>query len=179
MRTLVVLSLVSFLGVGTGWARPTTDAEKQALAATAEEFEVAVATFDMGHMLKMLPPRVLDSIASAEGTSTEELVQQATADWANVRKPVTLGSVRMDTATAQYLELEDGTPYALLPTEMIMSIDQSAEKRRTVARAYTLAIIDGGKWYLLRIDEPQQLILLRKSYPAFEGVEFPRAQSKH
>jgi hypothetical protein len=39
--------------------------------------------------------------------------------------------------------------------------------------SHTLALMDGGAWYLLRVSEVQQIEILRKVYPEFAGVVFP------
>ena len=41
----------------------------------------------------------------------------------------------------------------------------------------TLALQDDGLWYLVRIDSPQQVALLRAAYPEFTGVDFPSGSS--
>lgn len=173
-RTLLALLLAAFLSAGPAWARPPRDDEKQSLLAKVEEFKSAFGANDMGHVFGMMPPRVLDYIATASGASIGDLQKQMQAAWADVLKTVTVESFRMDGDGAQYRELEDGTPFALLPTETVMSIDKDGHKQRVAAHSQTLALLDGSQWFLVRIDEPKQLMVIRKVYPEFQNVELPR-----
>ncbi|TPN89853.1 hypothetical protein FJ987_05445 [Mesorhizobium sp. CU2] len=174
LRTLLALWLAAFVAVGAGWARTPTDIEKQALSATVEEFKAAFGANDMGHVFGMTSPKILDYIATSSGLTIDQLQTQMQAAWADVQKRVTVESFRMDLAAVRYLEREDGTPYAFLPTETVMSVDKDGHKQRFVAHSQTLALLEGSQWYLVRVDEPKQLTIVRKIYPEFEKVEFPQ-----
>ncbi|TPM27467.1 hypothetical protein [Mesorhizobium sp. B2-3-4] len=165
--------LAAFAAVGAGWARPPTDVEKQALLATVEEFKTAFGANDMGHVFGMTSPKILDYFSSSTGLTVDQLQKQMQAAWDDVQKRVSVESFRMDADGVQYREMENGTPYALLPTETIMILDKDGHKQRVAAHSQTLALLDGSRWYLMRVDEPKQLTIIRKIYPEFEKVEFP------
>ncbi|TGP24053.1 MULTISPECIES: hypothetical protein [unclassified Mesorhizobium] len=173
-RALITFLLVSLLTMDTAWSRPATGAEKAALAIRVQEFTGAFAAKDMDHVFGMMSPRIVDYLVSSGGISVDELKRRTNAAWAEALKTVTLESFSMDMAKAEYLELSNGTPYGLIPTETVMSFDQDGQTQRMAVRARTLAVLDGGKWYLVRIDDPKQLMILRKTYPEFEDVELPR-----
>ena len=41
------------------------------------------------------------------------------------------------------------------------------------AQSSTLGLLDGETWYLVRVEDPQQVALLKEIYPAFADVVFP------
>jgi hypothetical protein len=42
----------------------------------------------------------------------------------------------------------------------------------------TLALLENGTWYLMAVDDPSQIEVLRQAYPAFADVEFTAATSE-
>jgi hypothetical protein len=50
--------------------------------------------------------------------------------------------------------------------------------RRFRVDTQTLAIEDGGEWYLIRVEDAPQQALLREVYPEFVGVEFPAGTTR-
>ena len=78
-------------------------------------------------------------------------------------------SFGMDLAKAEHHELPSGQPYVLIPTETVMD----AGDGKSVAKSHTLALLDGGAWYLLRVSEAEQVTIMRQVYPEFAEVEFP------
>ena len=79
-------------------------------------------------------------------------------------------SFGMDKKAIGYHDLLDGTFYALIPSHTIMEV--KARQNRFKASGQTLALMDGGKWYLLRVSEPRQVGMVRAVYPRFKSVEF-------
>lgn len=84
---------------------------------------------------------------------------------------VTIVEHTMDVAGASAAVTPDGSRgYLLIPTTTLMEVEGVGRVR---SRNNTLAIEEGGRWYLMRIDDAQQVGFLRGAYPEFEGVEFP------
>ena len=82
---------------------------------------------------------------------------------------VKIVSFGMYLAKAEQRELADGTPYVLVPTEVVMD----AGDGKTAVRSHTLALMDADVWYLMRVSDQEQLTILRQVYPEYAGVEFP------
>jgi hypothetical protein len=146
-------------------ARDATDAEKTALTETVGRFDTAMKANDIDHLINTLPPKMLAEMAAQFGVSTDELKVAAIEQSKAAMQSVTVVSFSMDVASARHASLADGTPYALIPTETVM--DAGTGKMRAVSD--TLAILDEGTWYLLRIDLGQ-LPILHKVYPGFADV---------
>ncbi|MBL4558667.1 MAG: hypothetical protein JKP98_21220 [Rhodobacteraceae bacterium] len=62
---------------------------------------------------------------------------------------------------------EGGAPYALIPTETIM---RSGSRGRYRFASQTLALRDGGLWYLVQLTEAGDAELVREVYPDFADV---------
>jgi hypothetical protein len=77
----------------------------------------------------------------------------------------------MDLAAAEQRELADGTPYVLIPTNLVMDAGPAG---RLAVSSQTLGLLENdGAWYLVRISDAGMVGVLRQVYPEFNGVEFP------
>lgn len=163
------------LAAGAASARPLTDAEAKALGETVLAFDAAMKANDFEGIGRTVPPRVLKHIAGQAGIGVEDLRKAMIRQMAAVMKDVTIASFGMDVAEARHQELADGSPYVLIPTQTV--IDAGA-MGRTAVRSDTLALMDEGAWYLLRVSDAAQVAILRQAYPGFAGVEFSGGASK-
>jgi len=152
-------------------ARPVTNAERQSLEKQITAFSRALETNAYDGIADVTPPRLVDHLAKTAQMEPGELrraiVEQMKVAFAAVR----IEAFSFDMARADYRELADGHPYALVPTELI-AVDPNGV--RTRFRSQTLALLDGSNWYLIRLQEAQHLLLLQQAYPELAGVEIPR-----
>lgn len=150
-------------------ARDVTAAEKQKLEATVASFDKAMRNEDYETITKTIPPRVMEFIAKQANVDVDTLrgviIQQTKAALGTVK----LEDFGMDVAAAKFETLSNGEPYALIATKTVMNSEATG---KIVAKGDTLAVLDGGNWYLVRISDVQQLAILRKAYPEFASVEF-------
>jgi hypothetical protein len=166
---LIVVALALVFMSGIVAARPLTDTERSSLADTVATFDAAMHGADYAAVSKTIPPKVLAYIASEGGIDVEKLREIMIEQMTKALAEVKIEAFSMDMANAEYRELQTGEPYALIPTETVMN---TGETGRFKAKAQTLAFIDDGKWYLLRVNEEEQVTILRQVYPQFVGVEF-------
>ncbi|MBA1139991.1 hypothetical protein [Mesorhizobium neociceri] len=150
-------------------ARPLTDSERSGLADTVATFDAAMRGADYAAVSKTIPPKVLGFIANKGGMDVEKLREVVIEQMTKALAEVKIEAFSMDLANAEYRELQTGEPYVLIPTETIIN---AGDKGRFKAKAQTLALIDEGKWYLLRVNEDKQVTIMRQVYPQFVGVEF-------
>ncbi|WP_343312589.1 hypothetical protein AAIB41_06995 [Brucella sp. BE17] len=164
-----VLVLLLAAPVSAAQARDVTAEEKQKLEATIASFDKAMRNEDYESITDTIPPRVLEFIAKQANVDVDTLrgvvIQQTKAALGSVK----LEDFGMDTAATKFETLSNGEPFALIPTKTVMN---SEETGKIVAKADTLAVLDGGNWYMVRVSEVQQLAILRKAYPEFASVEF-------
>lgn len=143
-----------------------------ALVNRIDSFNAAMEAGDMVQIMGVVPPKVLDKIATTYGVTTEQLVAATQEQFAEVMKTVTFVSFEMDLESATFFVLPSGTPYALIPTETVMDLGANGGKMR--ATASTLGLLDGDTWYLVRTEDGQQVQMLKEIYPEFADVEFPK-----
>lgn len=169
VRRAVIATAVVALLAGGAYAREFTSSEKDGLKTQVTQFNTAMSSLDFDVIGATIPPKVLSHIAKTAGVSDEQLKLAIGAQMKQALAAVKIVDFSMDLEKAEYRETPDGTPYALLPT--VTRMDASGTKME--ASSSTLALMDEGKWYLLRIDSPNQLSILRAVYPAFAAVEVP------
>ena len=167
-RVLVAVFAV-LLSVGAGFARPLTEAESRSLAETVAAFDAAMRDADYETVFKTIPPRIMAHIAKSVGVDVDTLRVVVIGQMKAALAEVKLVSFGMDVSKAEHRELPSGEPYVLIPTETVMDTGDS----KSVARSHTLALLDGGAWYLLRVSEAEQVAIMRQVYPEFAEVEFP------
>lgn len=169
-RLVSGLALVALFGIVAqpAVARDLTEAETAALAAKVAEFDAAMRESDTETVLSVVPPRVMAHIAEQNNLSVEQLHEAMVEITEEALAGVEMKSFGMDLDNGRQFELADGTPYLLIPTETKMG----TEAGDMVAKGDTLALIDGGVWYLVRVSETQQVEILRQVYPEFAEVAF-------
>jgi len=143
--------------------------ERSGLADTVATFDAAMHGADYAAVTKTIPPKVLGFIANKGGIDVAKLREVVIEQMAKALAEVKIEDFSMDLAKAEYRELETGEPYVLIPTETIMD---AGDKGKFKATSQTLAFMDEGEWYLLRVNEQQQVEIMREVYPQFVGVEF-------
>ncbi len=166
---LIVMALAFAFASGIVAARPLTDSERSSLADTVATFDTAMRGADYAAVSKTIPPKVLGYIADKGGVDVAKLREMVIEQMTKALAEVKIEAFSMDLANAEYRELQTGEPYVLIPTETDMD---AGEQGRLKATSQTLALLDDGKWYLLRVNEQQQVEIMRQVYPQFVGVEF-------
>jgi hypothetical protein len=162
---------LGLLALSTLSARAFDDTEKAGMIAAVDAFDAAFRSGDYDTVFGYMPPKILAAIAASAGVDEHALREAMSAQVAAAMAMVTVDSYSMDTDAATYATTPDGSrDYALIPTETVMTVEGAGGLRAT---SETLAFQDGGAWYLVRIDEPQQVSILKSVYPEFAGVDFP------
>ena len=142
-----------------------------ALVARIDSFNAAMKTNDMATIMGVIPPKVLDQIAAQFNVTIDQLVEAGQQQLDAAMQSVKLISFSMDVENGEFYRLADDTLYGLLPTETVMDLGEAGGKIR--AKASTLALLDGETWYLVRVEDAQQVGILKTVYPAFADVTFP------
>ena len=163
MRPLTLI-FPALIAAAPAWAQKITDDQRAALEARVTEFDATMTNGDMAALFAHTPPPVRATLAEMSGMSEEQLVEAMQGS--------SIDGLSMD-VDAAVEETPDGScVYVLIPT----TTDVAVEGQGTVhAASQTLALEDGGEWWLVRIDDPQQTMILAQAYPEFAGVTFPAA----
>lgn len=173
LKTLTAFAL--FLLAVLPAAAEITSAQKEQLAERITAFDVAIRANDVAEILKVTPPKIYEFLSEQAGMPVAELQKLVIEQMGEVMKDVEIQELSMDTGQTEYLTTPDGTDYALVPSYFVMS---TPEIGTIETKSHTLALRDNDQWYLLRIDNPQQLLIMKQVYPSFTNVEFPRGSVK-
>ncbi len=172
-RATCALAVVALtvLCAGAVHARDAIDTEKAALTETVSDFNQAMEKLDFKRVVATIPPKVIAKIAANADLPIDKVTEMTISVMKSSMEAVKLGSFAMDLAKVEHKHLASGEPYALIPTVTVIGLE---DKQRVEQKSLTLGLLDGGQWYLVRVSEASQLLILRDVYPEFAGVEFPR-----
>ena len=178
MRMGVVKSAVLAVALAAALAAPAlarqfTDDEKQGLADAVTAFNAAMTANDFSTVVDAsISPKLLEAMGKTYNVPADQLKTLVVQQMQQALQTVKIDSFSMDLTQADYEEAKDGTPYALLPSVVIMEVGAN----KTKSSGATLAIIDDGKWYLLNVGQKEQVGMLKSVYPAFADIDFPEAK---
>ncbi|HBZ45506.1 MAG TPA: hypothetical protein DEO85_15980 [Maritimibacter sp.] len=166
MKRLLAAALISTLPL-TAMAFDTAD--KAAVEATVSEFDTAYSTGDFGTVLDYLPPKLIDYMATQMGSESQaELKATMAKQMAAFMSDIKIDAFDMNTNRMKTGEA-GGRSYAFIPTTTKIT----AEGKTRTLRNQTLALEDGGRWYVVRIEADQQYNLVKEVYPEFGSVRLP------
>lgn len=148
-----------------------SDEQMAALEERVATFDAAIRANDMATVMGVIPPKMLSAMATQFGATEEQIITSIQQAMDEALKTVTFVSFKMDLDTATIAAQSDGTPYLLIPTETVMDLGAAGGKIR--ATSSTLGLLDGDTWYLIRVEDPSQVALLKQIYPGLADVEFP------
>ena len=148
--------------------------DNAALKIRISEFEKAMKTNDMDSILRVVPPKITAAIAEKFEISIEQLQAAMKAAMEGAMASVTMLSFKIDLENAEKKETAAGRIYLLVPTTTVMIFEET----KVQSKSKTLAFVDDGIWYLVRISEDQQVQFLKSAYPEFDSVTFPKGSTK-
>jgi hypothetical protein len=150
-------------------ARDLSAAERQALNEQILTFEKALRENDYDTVVGTIPPKLMAAIAAKAGIPADQLKRTMIAQMKQVLVSAKFLTFRLDSAGAIIRQAADGTPYVIVPTSVLMEIDD----RRLEVTSSTLGFMDEGRWYLLRLENPGMMAILQQAYPFLTNVEIP------
>lgn len=156
-------------------ARDITAAESAALQTRVDAFSAAFASNDMKAVSSVIPPKVVNAMAARFGMEPAQLIDAMSQAMEAAMQNVTIDHYAMDVGAATSGETSSGRPYFLIPTQTNMTVDGTTKVEAT---SQTLAFADEDIWYLVRIDDAQQVAFLTEAYPEFKGIDFPAGTTK-
>jgi hypothetical protein len=151
-------------------ARTVTEAEKAALHSAIEALSAALRQGNYPLVIKLsMPPSLLQHFATRAETTPEAFQNIVIEQIKKSMAVVKIESFSLDFARARYGELRSGEPYVLIPTTTAMT----AGDRHVTGKDHTLAFVEDGRWFLIRISDDQQIATIREAYPDYQDVDLP------
>ena len=151
-------------------ARDLTQAEQASLQARIDSFEQAFEQGDIDAVFTVIPPGILATTSETYDITEAQVLTAMKQALAGMMETASIEEYRIHLASATVRETSAGRVYVLIPTTAYVRRDGQDEARRS--DTVTLAFQDGDAWYLVRIDDAQQVGVLETAYPDFEGVYF-------
>ena len=168
-----VIGLAAILAVAVAspaQARDMTAGESAALKRVVAGFLAAVERKDYGAIIKTISPRLVARLAAKVNMTPKAYLAAASKQTKSYFRQVRLESYAVNLSKAVRGQTTDGTPYLLIPSR---SVVRSQNRGRVETRFHTLALLDGGKWYLVRVANNRQGDIVREAYPTFRNAVFP------
>lgn len=156
----------------TAYARGLNDAEKASLSTTVNDFNGAIKSANIDRISQTVPPRIFDLLAKKANIDAAVIRETMLQLLKSTMKETPFEDFSMDLQQAAFKETPQGEPYALIPTQVSLAV----EGKRFKVSTHTLALLDGETWYLVRVSEEQQVMLLREAYPNFVAEKFPESR---
>ncbi|WP_422025871.1 hypothetical protein [Roseovarius sp.] len=156
-------------------ARDLTPDEQASLQARIDSFEQAFEQGDIDAVFTVIPPGILATTSETYDITEAQVLTAMKQALAGMMETASIEEYRIDLASATVRETSAGRVYVLIPTTAYVRRDGQDEARRS--DTVTLAFQDGDAWYLVRIDDAQQVGVLETAYPDFEGVDFSETRA--
>lgn len=176
LRTFCLIAALAVIHIGTvAQAQELSSEQVAALHAKVAEFNQAMMNGDFETVTGVTPPKMIAHIASSAGLDEAALRQGMIQQIKSAMELVKLEGFSMDLEATKYKALPDGSVFALIPTETKMDLGEAG---RIQQNSDTLALMDEGQWYLVRIADVAQASILKQVYPQFDGVAFSQGTMK-
>ncbi|WP_299412503.1 hypothetical protein [uncultured Sulfitobacter sp.] len=173
IRTLLIAATLFVAACAAPYNLPSQD--RADIAQRIASFERAFVRGNTTEIINVVPPRMITAIAARGGVSERVLRREMAKLTREATAKIKVVSFGMALDQAKFLTTPSGRPYGLIPTQTVV---QTPNGTKLQSNNSTLTLEDGGKWYLIRIDDAQQIDLMREVYPDFKGVSFPKGTTK-
>lgn len=167
IHALLLAAALSF-GTCLAQAQDLSETDRAAIVAAVDGFVAAMDAQDHDVIAQTVPPRMIAHLADRAGVEVEAVRTALIAEMRELSGQAVIVEYRIDPDRMAVGRLDDGLPYALLPTETVVQVDG----RKVRVSSQSLALQDAGEWFLVRVSDPQQVTLLHTVYPGFAEMEF-------
>lgn len=140
-----------------------------ALDERVAEFGAVLSSGDISGLIDFMPPVVVEELLREYNVTRDFLGQEMDRVWAETMALVEITDYGFDTQANPITKAPGGRSYKLIPTQIEMVVKESGAI--VTAESETLAIRGSSDWYLIRLDEPEQIALFRKTYPDMASIE--------
>ncbi|MAM60720.1 hypothetical protein [Maritimibacter sp. UBA3975] len=145
------------------------NSDKAAVQAVTQSFAQDFKSNNFEGVLNAMPPRVLDYMSRQTGIPANQLASTLAKQMSVFMDDVKVEKFNMNMNRMATGTTNDGIDFAFIPTRTTV---KGPEGRQTT-NTQTLALQDGGAWYLVRIEQAQQYEIVKAVYPGFANVRLP------
>ena len=149
----------------------TLSAEQEAgLTQRIDSFEAALMDTDMAAALAVVPPKVVEHVAAKHNVTVAEVIAGGQAQLERTFGQAKLLEVELAYEPERLVILPEALAFVTLPTRL--KVDLGANGGIITATSQTLGLLDGDTWYLVSLDNAEQVNVLRQLYPALAEIDF-------
>ena len=170
-------ALVLTLGAcSAGEQQGFSSADRGKVEARIAQLDAEVSKGNLAGALDVVPPRLLRTMAERTGASEAEIKTAVQQMVAAQMQYISIVSFDMDLKNAEPQKTANGErTYLLIPTVTVMEAAGVGKVKTTTS---TLALEDEGEWYLIRIDDQNQVAIVKELWPEFAAVQFPEGKTE-
>lgn len=139
----------------------------------AAAMEAASLSEDAAAMMGSMPPTLIEAMAADAGVAPERFRGMIRASIEAVMAAVDVEAFDIDVDAASSGRTGTDRAYVVIPTRGTMLVDGTDRVRVEMT---TLAIEDGGEWFMMSIDDDVQIERLHDAFPDMAAVTFPASR---
>lgn len=144
--------------------------QETGLAERIDSFEAALMATDMAAAIAVVPPKVVEHVAAKHNVTVAEVVSAGQAQLERTFGQAKLLAVELAYEPERLVILPEQLAFVTLPTRL--KVDLGANGGIITATSQTLGLLDGDTWYLVSLDNAEQVDVLRQLYPALAEIDF-------
>jgi hypothetical protein len=166
------LGVILAFGLSTGAAQAVTPEDRSAVSAVVERFLAAFGAGDAEGMVSVMPPEYVTAHAQRVGIGPQTYRGLVVHFTEVALDNGAIEELMLDLAGMAFRETPVGDAFGLIPTRSVAI--KNGERVEMISD--TLALKDSGEWWLIQVNDDNQISVLREVYPAFANVTFRPAQ---
>lgn len=171
----VALALLALVSPAT--ARPLSPEETHRLGGAVDRYLSATASNDAEVLVASIPPRILNIMAGTAGIEAKDLTPTLQKQVAATLKDTRISDVTSDQSALDATDstMADGT----VVTWVVVSTEYTAavNGKKTRNSEPIVALSEGNKWYILRVNSPKAKIVAAIAYPFLADAKLPEASA--
>ncbi|MEM9045468.1 MAG: hypothetical protein AAGC81_12305 [Pseudomonadota bacterium] len=149
--------------------------DTEALSKRVSAYAAAMQSKSYEGIIDVVPTRILSMMAGLSDTDVATLKAAMIQQTQQAIATIDVLEFEIDTRNPDYKRTSNDVPFVFLPTAAVMAVPGVGKVESSTS---TLALKDGGEWFLSAIDSPQQIAIIRQAYPGFSSIDFPSGTSK-
>jgi hypothetical protein len=154
----------------TAYAAALSAEQEAALAQRIDSFETALMATDMEAAIAVVPPKVVEHIAAKHNVTIAEVIAAGQVQLERTFGQAKLLEVELAYEPERLVTLPEELAFVTLPTRL--KVDLGDERGIVTATSETLGLLDDDTWYLVSLDNVEQVAVIRQLYPALAEIDF-------
>lgn len=163
LATFLILSFI------TNVANALTPEQENQISKQMQKLENNLQTGKAADFVWQLPPKVRENLAKEAKVTPQELAKQMRIAMQPIASQIVFSDFHY--GLSHHVEGQTAShQYVIFPIEYDMATkNKSAHVKETV-----LALYENNQWYIMRLQSPKSLQILKSAYPDLANVQLPK-----